>query len=76
MWHGCMKLQINNQGKEFANELSNSLRYETRIEQYISLSYHPQSNDLCERQDRTESFLARIPVIGHTLSKELYLYIG
>ena len=54
MWrHGCFKIQINDQGKEFVNEVSNKLLEMTGTEQRVTSAYHPQSNGLCERQNRT-----------------------
>ena len=51
--HGCFKIQINDQGKEFVNEVSNKLLEMTGTEQRVTSAYHPQSNGLCERQNRT-----------------------
>ena len=51
--HGCMRIQINDQGKEFVNEVSENLREMTGTELRITSAYHPQSNGLCERQNRT-----------------------
>ena len=48
-----MRIQINDQGKEFVNEVSENLHEMTGIEQRITSAYHPQSNGLCERQNRT-----------------------
>ena len=50
--HGCMRIQINDQGKEFVNEVSENLHEMTGTEQRITSAYHPQSNGLCERQNR------------------------
>ena len=52
-WHGFMRIQINNQGKEFGNEVSENLNKMTGTEQRITSACHPQSNGLCERQNRT-----------------------
>ena len=52
-WHGCMKIQINDQGREFVNEVSKVLHNVIGTEQPITLAYYPQSNGLCERQNRT-----------------------
>ena len=51
--HGCFKIQINNQGKEFVNDVSNKLLEMTGTEQRVTSTYHPQSTGLCERQNRT-----------------------
>ena len=50
--HGCMRIQINDQGKEFVNEVSKNLHEMTGTEQRITSAYHPQSNGLCEHQNR------------------------
>ena len=49
----CMRIQINDQGKEFVNEVSENLYEMTGTEQRITSAYHPQSDGLCERQNRT-----------------------
>ena len=51
--HGCMRIQINDQGKEFVNEVSENRHEMTGTEQQITSAYHPQSNGLCELQNRT-----------------------
>ena len=51
--HGCMRIQINDQGKEFINEVSENLHEMAGTEQRITSAYHPQSNGVCERQNRT-----------------------
>ena len=51
--HGCFSIQINDQGREFVNELSNHLHTMTGVEQRITSAYHPQANGLVERQNRT-----------------------
>lgn len=51
--HGCFKTQINDQGREFVNEVSKALLGLTGTEQRVTSAYHPQSNGLCERQNRT-----------------------
>ena len=48
-----MRKQINDQGEEFVNEVSENLHKMTGTEQRITSAYHPQSNGLCERQNRT-----------------------
>lgn len=50
--HGCMRIQINDQGKEFVNEVITNLHEMTGVDQRITSAYHPQSNGLCERQNR------------------------
>ena len=48
-----MRIQINDHGKEFVNEVPENLHEMTGTEQRITSAYHPQSNGLCERQNRT-----------------------
>ena len=79
--HGCMNIQINGQGREFVNKVSEVLHKMTGTEQRITSSYHPQSNGLCERQNRIiKDSLVKVldekPVIGPTSLKEFYLHIG
>lgn len=49
---GCFKIQINDQGRELVNEVSNQLHALTGVEQKITSAYHPQANGLVERQNR------------------------
>ena len=51
--HGCVKIQINDQGKEFVNEVSKNLHEMTGTEQRVTSAYHPQSNGFCECQNRS-----------------------
>ena len=51
--HGCMKIQINGQWREFVNEVSNVLHNMIGTEQRITSAYQPQSNGICKRQNRT-----------------------
>ena len=51
--HGCFEGQINDQGREFVNGLCTYLPDFTDVEQCITSAYHPQSNGLAERQNRT-----------------------
>ena len=51
--HGCFANQINDQGREFVNEVSDELHRLTDVVQRITSAYHPQSNGLVERQNRT-----------------------
>ena len=50
--HGCIKMQINDQGREFVNEVSSKLHKMTGVNQCVTSAYHPQANGLCERQNR------------------------
>ena len=51
--HGCFQIQINDQGREFVNAVADTLHDMTGVDQRITSAYHPQSNRLCERQNRT-----------------------
>ena len=51
--HGCVKNTNNDQGKEFVNQVAESLHKIAGTEQKITSAHHPQSNGLCERQNRT-----------------------
>ena len=51
--HGCFAVQINDQGREFVNQVSAELHRLTGVEQRVTSAYHPQSNGLVERQNRT-----------------------
>ena len=51
--HGCFEMQINDQGREFVNELSNELHRKTGTHQRITSAYHPQANGLVERQNQS-----------------------
>ena len=44
--HGCIRIQINDQGKEFVNKVCKVLHNMIGTEQSITLAYHPQSNGL------------------------------
>ena len=52
-WHGRFDIQINNQGREFVNEVCKQLHELTRVEQRDTSVYHPQANGLVERQNQT-----------------------
>ena len=49
---GCIRIQINDQGREFVNIVSENLHRMTGTEQRVTSAYHPQANWLCERQTR------------------------
>lgn len=51
--HGCPKIQISDQGREFLNSLNNELYRLTGTQQRVTSAYHPQANGLVERQNRT-----------------------
>ena len=48
-----MKIQINDQGRAFVNDVSETLHKMTGTEQRVTSAYHPQANGLCERQNRS-----------------------
>ena len=47
-----MRIQINDQGREFVNQVSYNLHQKTGSEQKITSTYHPQSKGFSERQNR------------------------
>lgn len=51
--HGCTRIQINDQGREFVNQVSARLFQLTGTAQRITSAYHPQANGLVERSNRT-----------------------
>ena len=51
--HGRFPTQINDQGREFVNEVSGNLHETTGTRQQVTSTYHPQSNDLVKRQNQT-----------------------
>lgn len=46
--HGCAKIVITNQGREFNNSIVKLLFELTGTEQRVTTAYHPQSNGLVE----------------------------
>ena len=46
-------VQINDQGREFVNQVCDELHELTGVEQRVTFAYHPQANGLVERQNRT-----------------------
>ena len=60
--HGCMRIQINAQEKEFVNEVSENLHEMTSTKQQITSAYRPQFNVLWKRQNRTiKDSLIKVP---------------
>ena len=51
--HGCVSIQINDQGREFVNAIGENLLRMTGTEQRMTSANHPQANGLCERQNRS-----------------------
>ena len=57
----CAKIQINDQGREFCNNVSCKLFNLTGTRQRITSAYHPQANGLVERANRTiQGMLLRV----------------
>ncbi|CAK9296176.1 unnamed protein product [Gordionus sp. m RMFG-2023] len=50
---GRTKIQINDQGSEFVNEISNHFHKLIGTMQRVSSAYHPQANSMVERVNRT-----------------------
>ena len=50
--HDCMRIKINDQGKEFVNDAITKLHEMTVVDQRGIYAYHPQANGLRERQNR------------------------
>ena len=73
--HGCFEIQINDQGREFLNDVYTELHKLTGLEQRVTSAYHPQSNGLVERQNRTiKTSLVR--VLENNPSKWPYIIEG
>ena len=51
--HGCFDVQINDQGRKFVNQVCDKLHKLTGVEKRVTSAYHPQANELVERQNRT-----------------------
>ena len=51
--HVCMRIQINDQGREFVNDVITKLHEMTGVDQRVTSAYHPQANGVCKRQNRT-----------------------
>ena len=45
--HRCVKIQINDQGREFWNKVSEELHRMTSTDQRVTSAYHPPANGLC-----------------------------
>lgn len=79
--HGCMKIQMHDQVREFVNEIRKVLHNMIGTEQRIISSYHSQSNELCGPQKRIiKDSLVKIldgnPFDWPKYAKEYYLHIG
>ena len=57
--HGCAKIHISDQGREFVNEVCHKFYMLSNIKHNITSAYHPQANGEVERFNRTtqEAFL-------------------
>ncbi|CAK9292697.1 unnamed protein product [Gordionus sp. m RMFG-2023] len=51
--HGRARIQINDQGREFVNEISNNFYKLVGTMQRVTSAYHPQANGMVERVNRT-----------------------
>ena len=51
--HGCPKVLLTDRGTHFVNEMLDSLCREIGIKHKLSTAYHPQTNGLVERFNRT-----------------------
>jgi transposase InsO family protein len=60
MRHDCFLSLLTDQGKEFHNEVLDEVCSTLRIKKLTSTGYRPQTNGLCERQNRTVHQTIRI----------------
>lgn len=51
--HGCPKVLLTDRGTHFVNEMLDSLCIELGVKHKLSTAYHPQTNGLVERFNRT-----------------------
>ena len=59
--HGCFEIQINDQRREFVNEVNMEFHKLTGAEQRITSAYQQYSNMLAERHNRTiKNFLVKV----------------
>jgi len=59
--HGCPKIEINDQGREFCNNLCDELFKLTGTIHKVTSPYHPQANGLVERFNRTiKNYLLKV----------------
>ena len=73
--HGCFAIQINDQGREFVNEIADEPHSMTGTQQRMISAYHPQSNGLVERQNHTIKN-AMVKVLDQNLEKWPYVIDG
>ena len=50
--HGCFAIQINDQGREFVNEVADELHSMTGTQQIVTSAYHPPRNGSVERENQ------------------------
>ena len=62
--HGCPKVLITDQGREFCNQLNDRICLKLGIDHRIASSYHPQTGGQTERFNRTLSSM-----LGHYVNK-------
>jgi hypothetical protein len=62
--HGCPKVQINDNGREFVNSIGKELHRLTGKKQRLTSAYHPQANGLVERENRTIKERIRKSLMG------------
>ena len=53
MFKGCFNVQINDQVREFVNQVCDKLHKLTGVEQRVTFAYHPQPNQLLKCQNWT-----------------------
>jgi len=59
--HGCPKIEISDQGREFCNSISDELFKLTGTIHKVTSPYHPQANGLVERFNRTiKNYLLKV----------------
>ena len=51
--YDCMRLQTNDQGREFVNDVFTELHEMTGVDQRVTSDHHPQANGLCKHQNKT-----------------------
>ena len=51
--HDCFAIQINDQGREFVNEVADEIHSMTGTQQRVTSAYHSESNGLVQRRNRT-----------------------
>ena len=73
--HGCFAVQINDEGREFVNAISEDLHKLTGVEQRITSAYHPEANGPVDRQNRTIKN-SLVKVIKDNPSKWPYIIEG